>query len=309
MEEVRKNTNLCGLCHPGLPPSVLCSSNNSNVLVLLQTTLLEYWSENCERAQCLRLRAQPRAVSLHGTIHSRYNFRSFRMLFSLSFYSSGISSLNSMYLHYPFASRAHRGQTRIYSFLWLRRLFQQTFLLLGWPCLSGIFPKHSVWGSCALFPLSTLMLWSPTQGTDFQGPCNAGTDAQWGWRLVIHQHNIHHDYISLADYYPTRSSNRPRLIVTSIREHSSSSQSTAIGKRATPFSQVTTPMRVMRALEHIIHSHKGWTRHIPLSYQVPCQLHYGVCIGSCSSWIGLCPSWKCVVEWFLQIFLISCRLW
>ena len=36
--------------------------------------------------------------------------------FIISFYSSNISNLHLMYVLYPFASRAHQGQTRIYSY-------------------------------------------------------------------------------------------------------------------------------------------------------------------------------------------------
>ena len=57
-----------------------------------------------------------------------YNFRSFCSLFSLSFYSSSISSLHFMYVLHPFASRAHRGQTRIYS-LFVIATFISTLLI------------------------------------------------------------------------------------------------------------------------------------------------------------------------------------
>ena len=62
--------------------------------------------------------AQLHTVSLHRTVHSQYNFpQKFFLLFSLLFYSSSISSLHLIYVHYLFASRAHWGQMRIWFLL------------------------------------------------------------------------------------------------------------------------------------------------------------------------------------------------
>ena len=63
-----------------------------------------------------------------GTFHSWYNFRPFCLLFSFSFYSISISSLHSMHVHYPFASRAHRGQTRIRFLLFATLISTQRIL-------------------------------------------------------------------------------------------------------------------------------------------------------------------------------------
>jgi len=53
---------------------------------------------------------------------------------SLLFYSSSINSLHSMYVCYPFASRAHRGQTRSHCFSYCDAYFNIMSLeYLDWP--------------------------------------------------------------------------------------------------------------------------------------------------------------------------------